>query len=173
MLVCFVAYWASFELNAMLSPWFEYLPGVSLLFLPAGVKLVALLVAGVWGVLGVGLAGLWMAAGVWQDAQWLPLLGNIVVWLGVPYFVIVLLMRLLGVARDLSNLRYLTLLFMAVVAILAQSLAGNLYAMLAHGRSASEVLPATFAMAVGDLVGAGIVLSVMMGLLTLWRGMGK
>lgn len=173
MALCFLAYWASFKLNGWLLPWFDYLPGVSLVFLPAGVKLVSMLVAGVWGVLGVGLAGLWMAAGVWQDAQWLPLLGNIVVWLGVPYLVLVLLMRVLGVARDLSNLRYLTLLFMAVVAILVQSLASNLYAMLAHGRSAAELLPATLAMAVGDVVGAGIVLSLMMLALTLWRGVGK
>lgn len=166
-LLSFCCYWLSFRFNALVGPWAEYAPGVSLLFLPAGVKLVALLVAGGWGVLGLGLAALMMAKGIWTDGNLFALIGNIVVWLGVPYLLIESLLRWKSVKRDLSNLTFPFLLLIVVVVTSLSSIANSAYAVAAHGRKSDDLLPSALAMAVGDFVGAGLMLLVLMCAITL------
>jgi hypothetical protein len=161
-LASFAAYWASFRLNTVITPWLEYAPGASLLFLPAGVKLVALFVAGGWGVLGLGLAALLMAAEVWTGAKLTALVGNIVVWLGVPYLLIEWLLRLQHIRRDLSNLTVPSLLLIAIAVAVLGSAANSAYAVWVHGRSGDDYLAAALAMAVGDFVGQGLMLMLMM-----------
>lgn len=91
--LCALAYLLSFELMKWLPAWLEYAPGVALFFLPAGVKLVALLVARAWGLVGIVAAGAWTAADVWQSADGMTLLGNVLVWVGIPYVVIHLMRK--------------------------------------------------------------------------------
>ena len=165
--VCGVVYLLSFELMALLPAWLEYAPGVSLFFLPAGVKLVALLVAGGWGLLGLAAAGLWTAADIWDGASLPALLGNIVVWLGIPYLVIRAMMRWMGIHADLSNLSYLRVMGICLAAIVATSAAATAYAVLAHGVPLAEAGARTAAMALGDFAGAGVMFALLMAVLNL------
>lgn len=165
--VCAVVYLLSFELMSLMPAWLEYAPGVSLLFLPAGVKLVALLVAGGWGLLGLAAAGLWTAADVWSSATWLALAGNVLVWLAIPYLVIRALLRWMGVHADLSNLSYLRVLGIGLAAILASSAAATAYAVVAHGAPLTQAGARTLAMALGDFVGAGVMLGLFVAALNL------
>lgn len=159
-LLSFAAYWASFRINAALAVWTEYTSGVSIVFLPAGVKLVALLVAGGWGLLGLAAAALMMASEVWSQSGMVELLGNIVVWLGVPWLVVELTLRWLGVHRDLRNLTFWKLVLVASVATAAGSFATSAYAVAFHGRDQEDWVGAALAMLLGDFVGAGLVLIV-------------
>lgn len=165
--VCAAVYLLSFELMSLMPAWLEYAPGVSLLFLPAGVKLVALLVAGGWGFVGLAAAGLWTAADVWSSATWIALAGNVLVWLAVPYLVMRALLRWMGVHADLSNLSYLRVLGIALAAIVASSAAATAYAVAAHGAPLPQAGARTLAMALGDLVGAGVVLGLLVVALNL------
>lgn len=168
-LLSFVAYWASFRINALITPWTEYGPGVSLVFIPAGVKLVALLVAGGWGLLGLAGAALWMAAEVWVQSGVGELVGNIAVWLGVPFVVVELMLRLLGIQRDLSNLTFWPLLMIGTAATAASSFASSAYAVGFHGRQEADWMGSALAMLLGDIVGAGLVVIVGMTALQLLR----
>lgn len=167
--VCAGVYLLSFELMALLPDWLAYAPGVSLFFLPAGVKLVALLVAGGWGLLGLAAAGLWTAADIWDGASLPALLGNIVVWLGIPYLVIRAMMRWMGIHADLSNLSYLRVMGICLAAILASSAAATAYAVLAHGAPLPQAGARTLAMALGDFAGAGVVFALLIGVLNLMQ----
>lgn len=168
-LVTFCAYWLSFRVNALVSPWAEYAPGASLIFLPAGVKLVALLVAGGWGALGLAAAAALMASDIWTTANFYELIGNIVVWLGVPYVIVESVLRIQGVKRDLSNLTFTPLLFILVAVTVVGSAASSAYAVFAHGRKSDDYLAAASAMAVGDFVGAGLMLILAISVLKLLK----
>lgn len=165
--LCAAMYVLSFELMAVLPRWLEYAPGVSLFFLPAGVKLVALLVAGGWGLLGLAAAGLFTAADVWGTASVLTLLGNVVVWLGIPFLVIRGMLRWLGIHADLSNLSYLRVMAICLAAITATSAAATAYAVLAHSVSPAEAVARSAAMALGDFAGAGVMFALLIGVLSL------
>lgn len=167
--LCALAYLLSFELMAWLPDWLEYAPGVALFFLPAGVKLVALLVARAWGLLGIAAAGLWTAAGVWQGAEWMVLLGNVVVWVGLPYGVIWLMLRWMRIHADLSNLTYLRVMGICLAATLASSVVGNAYAVWTHTQPLSDLWGRALAMALGDFLGAGVLFALLIGGLNLMQ----
>ena len=166
-LLCALAYLLSFELMTRLPAWLEYRPGVVLFFLPAGVKLVALLVARSWGLLGITAAGVWTAADVWQSADWMTLLGNIAVWVGIPYLVIRLMLRWMGIHADLSNLSYLRVMGICLAATVASSVAGNAYAVWTHTQPLAELWARALAMALGDFLGAGVLFALLIGSLNL------
>jgi len=46
---CGFVYYAAFFLQTMISPWVNYTQGIDWVFIPAGIKLVAFMIAGVWG----------------------------------------------------------------------------------------------------------------------------
>jgi len=167
--LCALAYLLSFELMAWLPDWLEYAPGVALFFLPAGVKLVALLVARAWGLLGIAAAGLWTAAGVWQSAEWMVLLGNVVVWVGLPYGVIWLMLRWMRIHADLSNLTYLRVMGICLAATLASSVVGNAYAVWTHTQPLADLWGRALAMALGDFLGAGVLFALLIGGLNLMQ----
>jgi len=167
--LCALAYFLSFELMAWLPDWLEYAPGVALFFLPAGVKLVALLVARAWGLLGIAAAGLWTAAGVWKSAEWMVLLGNVVVWVGLPYGVIWLMLRWMRIHADLSNLTYLRVMGICLAATLASSVVGNAYAVWTHTQPLDDLWGRALAMAVGDFLGAGVLFALLIGGLNLMQ----
>lgn len=164
---CALAYLMSFKLMAWLPSWLEYAPGVALFFLPAGVKLVALLVARSWGLLGIAAAGLWTAAGVWERADGLALLGNVAVWVGVPYLVILWSLRWMSIHADLSNLSYLRVMGICLAATAASSVAGNVYAVWTHAQPLPDLWARAAAMAVGDFLGAGVLFALLIGGLNL------
>lgn len=166
---CFLAYWLSFRLNALFNPWVEIMPGVALVFLPAGVKLVSILVADKWGLIGVGLAALWMASDVWSTAGILPLLGNILVWLGVPYLVVRLMLAWLKIDEVLSKLSFWNLLAIDVVATTIQAIASNLYAISVHGRDPRDLFYGTAGTILGDFIGTGVMLALMLIGVTWWQ----
>lgn len=167
--LCALAYVLSFELMNWLPEWLEYAPGVALFFLPAGVKLVALLVARAWGLLGIAAAGLLTAADVWQSADRWALLGNVLVWVGMPYVVISLMLRWMKIHADLSNLTYLRVMGICLAATLASSVAGNAYAVWTHTQPLADLWARAMAMALGDFLGAGVLFALLIGCLNLMQ----
>lgn len=165
--LCALAYLLSFELMNWLPAWLQYAPGVALFFLPAGVKLVALLVARAWGLLGIVAAGVWTAADVWESADWIALLGNVVVWVGIPYVVIHLMLRWMKIHPDLSNLTYLRVMSICMAATVASSVTGNVYAVWTHAQPLVDLWARAAAMALGDFLGAGVLFALLIAALNL------
>jgi len=154
--VCGLAYYAVFLLQTMLSSLVNFAQGIDLFFAPAGIKLVAFMVAGIWGFWGIAVVGLITAQDVWQkDTLWVHL-GNTAIWAGVPYVTYLALAQLLRLDATLMGLKYWHVLIIALATSLASSLGSNLYQWLVQNRSFDMITSASIAMAVGDFMGIGV-----------------
>jgi hypothetical protein len=154
--VCGLAYYAVFWLQTKLSSLVNFAQGIDLFFAPAGIKLVAFMVAGVWGFWGIAVVGLITAQDVWQkDTLWVHL-GNTAIWAGVPYVTYLALAQLLRLDASLMRLKYGHVLIIALATSLASSFGSNLYQWLVQNRSFDMITSASIAMAVGDFMGIGV-----------------
>lgn len=154
--VCALAYYAVFLLQTKLSSLVNFAQGVDLFFAPAGIKLVAFMVAGIWGFWGIAVVGLITAQDVWQTDTMLVHLGNTAIWAGVPYVTYLGLAQLLRLDASLMKLKYWHVLIIALATSLASSLGSNLYQWLVQNRSFDMITSASIAMAVGDFMGIGV-----------------
>jgi hypothetical protein len=154
--VCGLTYYAAFLLQSKISPFVHFAQGIDLIFLPAGIKLVSFMVAGIWGFWGIAAVGLITAHDVWQTNTMLAHLGNIAIWAGVPYVTFLWLARLLHLDTGLMKLKYWHVLVIALATTLASSFGSNLYQWLLQNRSFDMITSASIAMAVGDFLGIGL-----------------
>ena len=60
-------YFGAFSLSSTLDLVDSYAPGISLVFLPAGIKLIAALVSGFWGFLGTVVALALVSPEFWPE----------------------------------------------------------------------------------------------------------
>ena len=156
-LVSGVAFWGAYRLNTLTDDWSLYDQGINLIFLPAGIKHLAILLARGWGALGCGLALLVLSFEFWQGASPLQLLGYSVVstlatWLGV-----VLSLRAFEVRNDLSNLRFWHLPIMDITTTGLHAVLVNFFFVLAAMRS-EHWISNVLAMMLGDYIGSLITL---------------
>jgi len=154
--VCGLSYYAVFLLQTKLSSLVNFAQGIDLFFAPAGIKLVAFMVAGIWGFWGIAVAGLVTAQAVWHTDTILVHFGNIAIWAGVPYATYLGLAQLLRLDASLMRLKYWHVLIIALVTTLASSFGSNLYQWLVQNRSFDMITSASIAMAVGDFMGIGV-----------------
>ena len=153
---CGLVYYAAFFLQSMISPWVNYTQGIDLFFLPAGIKLVAFMIAGVWGFLGIAVFGLITAFDVWQSDSLAVHVGNILIWAGVPYVTYRFVAKMLSLDLELINLKYGHVVVVTLVTTLASSVGSSLYQYLINNRSFDMLTSASFAMAIGDFIGTGV-----------------
>jgi NAD/NADP transhydrogenase beta subunit len=133
---------------------------VTLVYIPAGVRLVILLVAGIWGALGIILAFPFALIQVFPDVTWPEVAAYSVIAGLIPYATVLATCRVAGVSRDLGTLRsiHLPLLAAAVSLTGALTYAG---ALVAFGRFDTEsFLPDATAMAAGDFLGCFAVVAL-------------
>ena len=153
---CGLTYYAAFFLQSIISPWVNYTQGIDLFFLPAGIKLVAFMIAGIWGLIGIAVFGLITAFEVWQSDTLTVHLGNILIWAGVPYVTYRFLAKLLDIDLELKKLKYGHVVVVTLVTTLASSVGSSLYQYLINNRSFDMLTSASFAMAIGDFIGTGV-----------------
>lgn len=159
----FIAYWSAFKLQNVISTELEYTQGVSLVFLPAGVKLLAILLGGVWGLVGVALAAYVLAIEVWNHSSVFDNITHIVAWLILPYMAIKVLLFKWGVSADLAELTYPRLLVLTLVFTSVGAVTTRLHAVMVYNSDAEILQTSMLAMAFGDFVGVGIVVGLTVG----------
>jgi hypothetical protein len=159
----------SFRLNQFFDEQFVYSAGISLLFLPAGVKLLAVLVGRLPAILGIMVVSVYLGAGIWPDKS----------MTAVVYFAFVSLMtypvaafgvmRLFNIQQDLSNLRYHHIVTLSLTASVLNGVAHN-WLYLTQGVTASEELwLKSAAMALGDFMGCFVVVALFHASMSLLR----
>ena len=158
-------YLLCFRLTSALNVFFSYASGISLVFLPSGIKLVAALTSGFWGVLGTVVVLAWVTPEFWPDQP---------AWFYVVYpslsgfstlAVVALMKRLLNIDDDLLNLRLLHVPVIDLVSTVCHGLAVNgLFVWLGMPLQ-EEFITRALAMSVGDFFGGLIlVLALVFGL---------
>ena len=148
------AYYVTFTLNQYLDPWFLHGQGISLLFLPDGIKHVSILQAGRWGALGSFIGLLLMVPTFWPELsmeQAIPYaaISTVSTWAGIA-----LSMRLMGIRSDLGNMKLLQLPVIDLVTTLLHAALTNSFFVLAGLKAVNDWNINTLAMMVGDYLGS-------------------
>lgn len=155
------AYRLALWVNEWISPWDPMFFGVYLVFLPAGVKLLAILVGHHWGALGILVVEFLVR---WAEYGGLPgtlVLLELTVWVGSTYLAVLWLLRSGRLPWTLAGVTLRQLAIIAIGTAATNALANNAFA-LATGRLASESFwHSAMAWMVGDVVGALIVLGLL------------
>lgn len=160
-----LVYGLAFWLNDVFTDWILYTQGVSLVYLPAGVKLLLLLIAGWPAALGMGLM-LWaLSLGFWPQVDAAILLGGAVVSVGTTWAVIHLSLRLLGIGSDLMRLGFFRLVLLDACASIVHGWLMNGYYALVGERAPEAIASSAWAMALGDFTGSGLLLMLLLALL--------
>lgn len=152
----------TYELHALLTPYVAYTQGVDLLFLPAGVKLVLIMVAGWRGALGCGLALLSLSTRFWPDLEpvWLLLYSALSV--GMTWLVVSVMLRRMALGPTLEGLSFWELVQIDMLNTLLHGIAVNGYFWSLGLRSSETFWSAALAMTLGDFLGAGVIMLVVL-----------
>ena len=147
--------------------------GVSIFFLPAGVKLMALLVARHWGALGLLGSNFFMSLLEWQAVPWPTLLLMAVAWVGIAWAVVEVMLRLMRLPADLSGMRFTHFMAIDAGTAIIHALMYNALLLLTGLRAHADYLSAVTGMALGDFLGSGafaLLLIALMGSFRLCQG---
>ncbi|PQA79881.1 hypothetical protein C5F52_27995 [Limnohabitans sp. TS-CS-82] len=158
--VAFLMFVGSFQLNQHLDSYMLYAPGVSLIFIPAGFKLLAILVGRLPAIVGLFIASIYTSIGLWTELQTVSLyffaIASVLSYATASYCV----MKLLGINRDLYNLRYWHIVVLSLVASVLNGIVHNV-AYLMEGVTAIDAQWGnSAAMALGDFLGCFVVVSL-------------
>ena len=148
----------AFELHELMTPYVAYTQGVDLLFLPAGVKLVMIMVAGWRGALGCALSLLSLATRFWPGLEpvWLLLYATLSV--GMTWLVVCVMLKCRALGPALEGLSFWDLVQIDMLNTLLHGIAVNSYFWALGLRSSETFWSAALAMSLGDFLGSGVVM---------------
>lgn len=127
--------------------------GITMVYVPAGVRLVILLISGVWGAIGIAIAFPLALFQVFPDVSWTEATAYSAIAGFIPYATIRGVCRMARISGDLRTLRSIHLPLLAIAVSLAGALAYTA-ALVGFGRfDASRFLPDVTAMTAGDFLG--------------------
>lgn len=150
----------SFRLNQYFDEQFVYAAGISLLFLPAGVKLLAVLVGRLPAILGLLVVGIYLGFGIWPDKPMSSVIYFAVVSLMTYPIAAFGLMHVLHIERDLSNLHYHHIVWLSLAASALNGVVHNWLYWTQGITSSEELWQKSAAMALGDFMGCFVVVAL-------------
>lgn len=151
--------WVGFGLASQsLLAWAQYSRGIDLIYLPAGVRLLIVLVFGIWGATGIAVSNPFMALFVFGAQSQPETFTNSFIAGFVPYLTMVACCKLLGVDRDLGALRPIHLAVFALAVSIVTPLAFNLQFIFEGLKARHELGANLSAMMLGDFLGCLVML---------------
>lgn len=162
--VCGVAYMATFYLNDYVVQAQEVFSGVALFYLPAGIKLIAIMVVRYWGALGLWVANFLHSLTGWEELTFIDVFWMSMVWVGTTLVVVMAWSRATGLRSDLKNLTFKSFVWLNLLAAVVHGLLFNAYLFAINVRIDTEWLSAARAMALGDFLGSGALMLLALGL---------
>jgi hypothetical protein len=150
----------SFRLNQYFDALFVYSAGISLLFLPAGVKLLAVLVGRWPAIMGLLVVGIYLGAGIWPDKPTSSIVYFAFVSLMTYPIATFGLMHLLHIHQDLRNLRYHHIVLLSLAASVLNGVAHNWLYLTQGVITSDELWRTSAAMALGDFMGCFFVVAL-------------
>jgi len=158
-----LAYLGSFYLNAHVVKAQSVFSGVALFYLPAGVKLLAIMVGRYWGALGLWVANFLHTATGWDNLVLSQVFLMSVLWVGTTLLVVLTWAHFTGLRTDLRNLTFRGFVWLNLLAAVIHGLVFNGYLIVLAERGIDEWLSSAKAMALGDFLGSGaLMLSILL-----------
>ena len=165
--------WALFWfLNSWVFSELNYAAGISLIYFPAGVRLLIVLVFGVWGALGIALSNPFLFIHEFGQQTIAEIMLNSVIAGFVPLLVTRACQRLLGLGPSLENLRPMHLPLLALAVSIVTPLAFNLMFFVYGLKPLDELGENISAMVLGAFLGCMITLVLAKVGISLMRQMG-
>jgi len=139
---------------------FDFLPMASILFLPAGVKFIAMLVGLHWGVVGIALGKVLVdiySGSVSDLSEQIPHLlvwqiPHLLVWLVAPYACMLIFLKQKDLSQTLDGLTTFDLVVLALIVSLVSSLGTQFYFFGMH-EPGYPLLKGVWSMTLGDISG--------------------
>lgn len=151
-LVSALTYFLAYRVNA----WFDhatlYAQGIHILYLPAGVNFISILIGGVWGALGTFVALMFVVMQVWSNASAWELISYCIVSTGTAWATIYGCVKVFRIEVDLSNLRFMHLPMIAIVSSATHGVSANIY-LFAVDLKGEAFWGNSLAMILGDFLG--------------------
>lgn len=159
----------SLLINELIFGYLEFTRGVNWIYLPAGVRLLCLLLFGGWGAIGILLVS-WITSFLYyfpEPEQFLRPFGGGIISAFAPYLIYKLAQFRFGLTASLSNLTSNRLLG----CIFAYAFAGSfLHHVFFFALGTDEnILISFFAMFIGDLTGTLLVVYIFKAFLVWWK----
>jgi len=147
------AWVSSFLMHNHYLPFLNHAPGIDLVFVPSGVRMLALLIGGIWAAVGICLGSLYLTGAEFHTAQLGTIIAVALCSGFCPYIALKASLRLAGIGPNLSGLTALWLPLISLGVAAGSALLHNLL-FAALGLSAwSNFWNNSFAMAAGDFLG--------------------
>lgn len=145
----------------------EFLPGIHWVYLPAGVRLLVTMLFGVWGAIGILLAGWWFNFTFQFPGDFSRAFMGGIISAVAPYLVYVMARRFVGLQSTLGNLTSGRLLLCIVVYSLTSPLMHHIWFALRD--PVGHRWQSFWVMALGDFIGSLIVFyTLKVALVRLW-----
>lgn len=160
-----IAWVGSFAIHSRFLHFLEHAPGIDHAFIPSGVRMIAILIGGIWAVLGICLGSLFLTGAEFQTAQNGIILAVAACSGLCPYIALRLSLRVTGVQSSLGNLTPLRLPLISLGVALGSAVLHNLLFSALGLEPWSDFVDHAVAMTTGDFV--GILLAVVIAFLIL------
>lgn len=165
----FLLFVAAFHANTLIDPYVLYAQGVSLVFLPAGVKMVMLLIGRRAAAVGLFAGSVYLSPFVWADLQTLVFCyfaaASVFSYAAAAWLVC----RYGGVTGDLDNLRYPHLVALSLLASVLNGISHNVIFWFNGLTADADFLRKSTAMVFGDFTGCFLVIFTLMTLSSMLR----
>jgi hypothetical protein len=135
--------------------------GVELVYLPAGIRLILVLIFGIWGAIGIAFANLFLVTMNIGHQSPEAIVINSVIAGFVPLLALRAVQRLLGVDHDLSSLRPIHLPLLALAVSVTTPVAFNIQFVALGVTQVSYLFENLSAMMLGDFLGCLVALAVL------------
>lgn len=157
-LISAMAYGLAFWLNDQFTAMLLVTQGVALIYLPAGIKLLAILIGGWPAAVGVGLMLWGLSFHYWTQLDAISLFFGAAISAGTTWAVLTLLLRTWRIGLDLQKLSFSRLLILDAIGSVLHGWLMNLYWVGLGVRDAADLPLAAWGMAMGDFMGSGLIL---------------
>jgi integral membrane sensor domain MASE1 len=154
----FLLFVFSFEVNERFDSFALYAAGISLVFIPAGFKLLCLMVGGGAAALGLFLAAIYLSMRVWDHTGLMQMVYFAVAAVGTYYAAVLVIKKLLRINDTLSNLRYLHIIVLSAAASILNGTVHNVVYVWQDKVKLDHFFANAAAMVMGDFLGCFIVI---------------
>jgi hypothetical protein len=161
----FLLYFGAFRMNQTLDEHVLYAQGVALVFLPAGIKHISILIGRLWGAIGCFLALAYVTPEFWTEISFLQIFLYSGISTVATLGLILAGMRILGINNDLSNLRFMHLPLLDLVTTTGHSFVTNAYFIADGMKVNQEFISNALGMALGDFIGGFIMMMLLLTVL--------
>jgi hypothetical protein len=153
----FLLFTASYKVNELFDSFMLFAAGVSLIYIPAGIKLLCLLIGGFPALTGLFLSSFYLNTILWPSLPTISSMYFSIIGVGSYAAAVWLVKYLLNIRHDLENIRYWHIIILSLTASIFNGFGQNFVYFTQGVSTRDELLSKSSAMAFGDFLGCFLI----------------